>query len=145
MGEQLFQHLFKTFPLYLGFFILGIFSYNIVSELLSTRPYYNNEVHSVEWREDEVDVIASFTKNGDCKLTRFVVVSYSLGLPKQTSYIDNDGLPGHYDRVEGYHTFNITVKVSEDVDSIEIRTRHLCGDEETRVDEVFARLERPSD
>lgn len=133
---------FNRFPLYLGFFILGVFAYNIVEDFFTTRPYKDLIVHYAEWDSDSVQVIASFNKNGSCELTKFAVIAYYLGVPKQVKYVDNDGIPENYDRVSGDHSLNITVYIDSLVDTVEIRTRHLCGEDKEVVDKVFTRLDR---
>lgn len=104
------------------------------------KPYTDVELVSVEKDNGYVVIDTTFYKTS-CKFERLIVVGYSLGVPKSYSWKNVDGVSGN--RIEGQQ--RLTVKVNLGLDrpeTLEIRTRHICGDEEV-VDKVFIELEVP--
>ena len=56
-----------------------------------------------------------------------------------------DGRGQQHDREAGTQTLNIEIRMrGVEYDTIEIRTRHLCGVDDVIVDRVFAAIDVPS-
>ncbi len=113
------------------------------AKLLEARPYTNVEVVSVETDSDSITIAANFRKN-ECTFQRLEVFGTDLGLTyhlpwTNTPVPEEDDYGTSYDRTAGDHTLRLHIETGGKVyDSIEIRTRHLCGDEV--VDKVFATI-----
>ncbi len=114
------------------------------AKLLAAKPYTNVEVVSVVTDSDSITVTANFRKN-ECTFQRLEVFGTDLGLTYNLPWAnvpvsEEEDRGTRYDRAAGDHTLRLDVETGGKVyDRIEIRTRHLCGDEV--VDKVFATIE----
>ena len=132
-------------------FALGI----ILSFLLLGIPYLAQEGYfkPVPYRVTNVttsdiggktNVQVTFIKD-ECEWGKMVVVGRYFGLVEELDY----SMAQHGDRIQGDYTINVLVDDRDrDYENIELRTRHLCGDditstdydERTTVDRVLARV-----
>lgn len=104
-------------------------------DLFSTIPYREVERTRLELVEGRVEYVADFRKNGDCTFGSLAVLKNSVSGWVATSWEDLETPRG--DRLEGRQTLSISFEYDDSVDAFEIRTRHFCGDNDTKVDKVF--------
>ena len=131
-------------------FALGLLVSSLVVlpfiDVFKTQPYTDVDVFFEEWDGTGVTIGATFEKNGGCTLISFVAINFTGDIPKYATVTDLDGLPQAYDREEGKQGLNVYVTADPDeVDYVELRTRHRCIDaegNETVVTKVFSRHER---
>ena len=113
------------------YFTYGAFlSLTLMAPLLpiwGVKPYTEVKLLEEVWTENGLTVRAMFTKNGQCKLVDFSVISFTSGVPRYVDYRDLDGVGDNYDRPAGSQALNIFVPVGRyEADSVELRTSHLC-------------------
>lgn len=101
-------------------------------------PYSRVSLERVAIQGDQITIFAVFLKDDQCEFDALETVAYRLGLPETVPWVDL--LPGaRVDRLEGENTLAITVTADPDeYESLEIRTRHICGGQ--KVDKVFLTL-----
>lgn len=121
----------NNFVKYIGYTLLGALAYATflpyVEATYRVKPYTDVVIHTDDWTKDGLTVRGSFTKNGECTIVSFAVVSFSDGIPRYVDYEDLDGLEKDFDREAGRQGLNIFLPVSPlDSDRIETRTRHSC-------------------
>lgn len=109
--------------------------------LFPWQPYTGVSVISIERSGYHIKFAANFKKN-ECRFERLAVVGVVAGATQMLPWADLDGLPEQYDREAGSQTINIEIKTrGVEYDTIEIRTRHLCGPDDTVVDRIFASID----
>jgi len=104
-----------------------------------TKPYEQVRLVAFVETSGEIELTASFVKNGDCTFNKLgaFVLSFEDGwisVPWQ----DRDISRG--DRLAGDQVLSITVNTSaakHPLDKLEVRTRHLCGPNAQKVDRIF--------
>jgi len=125
--------------------LVSFVAYPYIALMFDPHPYSKVKVYNEVWDNTGVEISASFIKNGHCKLLNFSVVSFSGGLPRYVPYKDLDNLSANFDREAGEQGLNLYAYVDPvTIDYLEIRTRHLCTDDEGEqetITEVFSRHE----
>lgn len=125
-------------------FVGALLSFTLLlpwTEFFQQDPYTKVEVLSVKPVDNAVIVTANFRKN-ECVFQRLEVFGQDLGQTYVLQWAnvvigDGEDRGPRYDRVAGDQTLRLKVYTGgKNYDTLEIRTRHLCGDK--TVDKVFA-------
>lgn len=134
----------KYFSYLLLFFISGFMFWPTLQTFLEPEPYSNVEEVYTNFEEDSVELAYTFVKNGECEIKSFAVIGIGI-LPDYLKYEDLGDLPdvdGLYNREAGLQGLHIRVD-TESYNTVEIRTRHLCGNK--TIEKIFAIVERPDE
>lgn len=109
----------------------------LYTDILEPQPYEKVTLDRIRTTETHVDITASFVKNDNCRFITMGAFAHSFYGWSSLRWEDIDAPEGLGDRLEGHHTFTLRIFFddAQEPDLVEIRTRHLCGDEE--VDKVF--------
>lgn len=106
--------------------------------LFPWQPYSDVRVVHVSRDGFQIRFTANFVKEA-CHFERMAVVGIVAGATQTVPWSDLDGLTEEHDRELGTQTMNIEIRMrGVEYDTIEIRTRHLCGSDDKVVDRVFA-------
>ena len=112
-------------------------------DVLDEDPYTDVRLLEFIERPEEIVIKVAFKKNDGCKFNKLstFVKTFDDGWTV-VPWVDTDVPAG--DRLLGEQTLRIVIdtsKVSHPLDTLQIRTRHLCGEEQTKTDKVFLSLE----
>lgn len=104
------------------------------------NPYNTPQVNSLEWvSEDSILVSANFVKNSSTTFKDLKVYGQSYLEWESLPWQDVTGAKG--DRLAGEQTLKINVgSEREKFAKYEIRTRHICAIDNSKVDKVFLRF-----
>lgn len=110
----------------------------LYTDVLEPSPYSDVKLRNAWITKTHIDLSASFVKNDSCTFDKLGAFgnSFEGWIPLRWEDID----PPQGDRLEGHHTINLRVFFdgAKDLDLVEVRTRHLCGDDKVdKVDKVF--------
>lgn len=112
--------------------------------LFPWQPYSDVRVVHVSRDGFHIRFMANFVKDG-CRFERLAVVGIVAGVTQTLPWSDLDGLPPDHDREAGTQTIHLEIRMrGVEYDTIEVRTRHLCGADAEIVDRVFAVIDVPS-
>ena len=135
-------------PTMRGILFMLLIAANVVfwysDRLFPWRPYSDVSVVHVSRDGFHIRFMANFVKDG-CRFERLAVVGIVAGVTQTLPWSDLDGRGQQNDREAGTQTLNIEIRMrGVEYDTIEIRTRHLCGVDDVIVDRVFAAIDVPS-
>lgn len=119
----------------LGVSVGLLLAYPIWGEVLKPEPYGSVKILTVEPRGEQVFFEANFEKK-DCSFQALDVVGLYLGRWVPLNWSDTTG-GDQGDRTAGGNTLSLLIQTEGlQYDTIEIRTRHICGG--TKVDKTFS-------
>lgn len=123
----------------------AILSLMFTVPLLKTNGYFGPipfsyvSTDSVEVVDNNLEISATFLKTDQCIFDSLGVFGEKLGQWNQLDWVDVNGEKG--DRLEGYHTLNLAIDVSNGpYTKIQVRTRHECGG--VKKDSIFLEVDK---